>query len=93
MTSGEPDCHLLTNLNGIGSLEVNAFQREGGATAIVTLLEDDALAARLADRGRERVRREFLTPRLVRDDVALYGRLLAGSKTPAAELTAFGAGG
>jgi len=128
----EPDCHLLTNLDGVGPLEVNAFQREadvvvqkslregfgltvsealwketpvvggnaggiplqigedeGGilvrnraecVEAIVTLLEDEELAAAKARAGRERVRREFLMPRLVRDDLALYARLL---QTPA----------
>ena len=131
-TADEPDCHLLTNLTGVGPLEVNAFQREadvvvqkslregfgltvaealwkesavvggnaggiplqigadggllvddveGCAAAIVKLLEDDALADRLAHAGRERVRCEFLTPRLVRDDLALYGKLLAAQPT------------
>ncbi len=135
-TAGEPDCHLLTNLTGIGAVEVNAFQREadlvvqkslregfgltvsealwketaviggnaggiplqigedggllvddvdGCAAAIVTLLEDEALADRLAHAGRERVRREFLTPRLLRDDLALYRKLLAAPQPPHAE--------
>ncbi len=135
-TAQESDCHLLTNLSGIGPLEVNAFQREadvvvqkslregfgltvsealwkqtaviggnaggiplqigedggllvddvdGCAAAIVRLLENDALADRLAHAGRERVRREFLTPRLVRDELALYGKLL-GSCDRAADV-------
>lgn len=128
-TAKEPDCHLLTNLTGVGPVEVNAFQREadvvvqkslregfgltvsealwketaviggnaggiplqigedGGllvddvdscAEAIITLLEDEAVADRLAHAGRERVRREFLMPRLLRDDLALYQKLLTG---------------
>jgi len=142
-TADEPDCHLLTNLTGIGALEVNAFQREaddvvqkslregfgltvsealwketpviggnvggisleiggdggllvddvdGCAVAIVALLENEALADRLARTGRERVRREFLTPRLVRDDLALYRKLLGGSKRASSELAVLGAG-
>ena len=131
-TRDEPDCHLLTNLDGVGPLEVNAFQREadvvvqkslregfgltvsealwketpviggnaggiplqigddeGGilvgdaeecVEAIVTLLEDEQLAAAKGRAGHERVRREFLTPRLVRDDLALYARLLQAAR-------------
>ncbi|HZC30344.1 MAG TPA: glycosyltransferase [Gaiellaceae bacterium] len=143
-TAAEPDCHLLTNLTGIGALEVNAFQREadvvvqkslregfgltvsealwkqalvvgtrvggiplqlgadggllvddveGCAAAIVILLENqNGLAGLLALAGRERVRREFLTPRLLRDDLALYRKLLtrqrpAGLQPAAAEAT------
>jgi trehalose synthase len=48
------------------------------AEAIVRLLDDAPLAEAKAHAGRERVRREFLTPRLVRDELALYVRLLAG---------------
>ena len=135
-TDGEPDCHLLTNLTGIGALEVNAFQREadivvqkslregfgltvsealwkgtpvvggdaggiplqlgadggllvddveGCAAAIVRLLEDEPLADRLANAGHEHVRREFLTPRLLRDDLALYRTLLTQRHATAAE--------
>jgi len=131
-TRDEPDCHLLTNLDGVGPLEVNAFQREadvvvqkslregfgltvsealwketpvvggdaggiplqigddeGGilvgdgeecVEAIVTLLEDEGLAAAKGRAGRERVRREFLTPRLVRDDLALYASVLQSAR-------------
>ena len=131
-TRDEPDCHLLTNLDGVGPLEVNAFQREadvavqkslregfgltvsealwketpviggnaggiplqigddeGGilvgdakecVEAIVTLLEDEQLAAAKGRAGHERVRSEFLTPRLVRDDLALYAQLLLAAR-------------
>ena len=125
--AGETDCHLLTNLTGVGPLEVNAFQREadvvvqkslregfgltvsealwkyrpviggnaggiplqigtdGGliandadecAEAMVRLLRDEALGARVGHAGHEHVRREFLTPRLVYDDLRLYARVL-----------------
>lgn len=127
-TTGEPDCHLLSNLTGIGALEVNAFQREadvvvqkstregfgltvseamwkrtpvvGGAVggiplqigsneggilvtgaeecahAVVALVHDSERAANLADAGRERVRRNFLIPRMVADDLAAYATIL-----------------
>jgi trehalose synthase len=124
----DPDVFVLSNLNNVGSVEVNAFQvhsaaviqksiREGfGLTVsealwkarptvagrvggIVTQIEDgvsgwlvgsseecaaacleilgDATAARgRALVGKEGVRRQFLTPRLLRDWLALFNRLL-----------------
>ena len=137
--AGEPDCHLLTNLTGIGPLEVNALQREadvvvqkslregfgltvsealwketpvvggnaGGiplqlgddagilvstseacADAVVTLLEDRAFAADLARSGHDRVRRDFLIPRLLRDDLRLYAALLRSVDTAQTAVTA-----
>ena len=123
--------HLLTNLVGVGNIEVNAFQalsdvviqkslregfglvvaealwkgtpviagRAGGiplqmadgtggmlvdnveecARAMVTLLGDEARARALGDSGRERVRRHFLIPRLVLDELSLMRRLAAGA--------------
>jgi trehalose synthase len=123
-TAGDdPDIHILSNLNNVGAVEVNAFQvhasvciqksiKEGfGLTVsealwksrpviggnvggITTQIEDrvtghlvdsveecaeraleilaDPLEARaMARRGKEHVRRCFLTPRLVRDWLAL----------------------
>jgi trehalose synthase len=130
-TAGEADCHLLTNREGIGALEVNALQRhadvavqkslregfgltvsealwkgtpvvggdaggipmqigegeagilvqsvEACADAVVTLLRDTALARELGRAGQKRVRRDYLMPRLARDDLALYARTLATS--------------
>ncbi len=49
------------------------------ARAVVTLLQDEELAERLGRAGRERVRQRFLTPRLARDDLALYAQLLGSS--------------
>jgi trehalose synthase len=124
---GDPDIFILSNLNNIGSVEVNAFQvhsaaviqksiREGfgltvtealwkgrptvagRAGGIVQQIEDDvtgwlvdspdecaeackeiladpAAARERALRGKEHVRRHFLTPRLLRDWLALYNRL------------------
>jgi trehalose synthase len=124
----DPDIFVLSNLNNVGSVEVNAFQvhsaaviqksiREGfgltvsealwkarptvagRAGGIVTQIEDgtsgwlvqsseecaaaclEILADPAAARGRalvgkETVRRRFLTPRLLRDWLALFNRLL-----------------
>jgi trehalose synthase len=124
----DPDIFVLSNLNNVGSVEVNAFQvhsaaviqksiREGfgltvsealwkarptvagRAGGIVTQIEDgtsgwlvqsseecaaaclEILADPGAARGRalvgkETVRRRFLTPRLLRDWLALFNRLL-----------------
>ena len=125
---GDPDIFILSNLNNVGSVEVNAFQvhsaaliqksiKEGfGLTVaealwkarptvagsvggIVTQIRDgetgwlvdsaeacaaacleimaDPAAARIrALAGKEHVRRNFLTPRLLRDWLALFNRLL-----------------
>jgi trehalose synthase len=124
---GDPDIFILSNLNNIGSVEVNAFQvhsaavvqksiregfgltvtealwktrptvagRVGGivaqiedgvtgwlvdtpeecAEACKEVLADPAAARERALRGKEHVRRHFLTPRLLRDWLALYNRL------------------
>ncbi len=129
---GDPDVYILSNLNNVGSVEVNAFQvhsaavvqksvREGfGLTVtealwkgrpvvggrvggIVDQIEDgrtgflvdsipecaDAIAAVLADPvqarqmarlGKEHVRARFLTPRLLRDWLALFN-VLGGRET------------
>ncbi len=124
----DPDIHILSNLNNVGAVEVNAFQvhadvciqksiKEGfGLTvsealwkarpmiggrrgrdrradrgrrdrlpgqlgrgvrrsAASTILADPADARQMARRGKEQVRRSFLTPRLVRDWLALMHRL------------------
>ena len=134
----DPDVFVLSNLNNVGSVEVNAFQvysqaviqksiREGfGLTVseglwkarptvagrvggIVTQIEDgvtgwlvdsstecanacleiiaDPGAARdRALRGKEHVRTHFLTPRLLRDWLALFNRL-SGDESSGTELT------
>ena len=53
------------------------------AAAAVSLLRDTGRARQLGAAGRERVRQQFLTPRLVRDELALYQRLLAGQPSSA----------
>jgi trehalose synthase len=133
----DPDVFILSNLNNVGSVEVNAFQvhsrvviqksvREGfgltvseglwkarptvagrvggivvqiedGATgwlvdsseecaaACVEILRDEPAARKRALAGKEHVRRHFLTPRLLRDWLALFNRLL-GNGMSGAEL-------
>jgi trehalose synthase len=125
---GDPDVFVLSNLNNVGSVEVNAFQvhsaaviqksiregfgltvsealwkarptvggRAGGivtqiedgvsgwlvdsseecAAACLEILADPAVARGRALTGKEGVRRRFLTPRLLRDWLALFNRLL-----------------
>jgi trehalose synthase len=125
--AGDPDIFILSNLNNIGSVEVNAFQvhsaaviqksiregfgltvsealwkgrptvggRVGGIVAQIEhgvtgwlvsspaecadacreILDDPAEARQKGIRGKEVVRRQFLTPRLLRDWLALFNRL------------------
>jgi trehalose synthase len=125
---GDSDIFILSNLNNVGSVEVNAFQvhsaaliqksiregfgltvteglwkarpmvagRAGGivdqiqdgetgflvesvaecADALNTILEQPDEARAMALRGKEFVRRNFLTPRLLRDWLALFNRLI-----------------
>jgi trehalose synthase len=127
---GDPDVFVLSNIDNVGSVEINAFQshadviiqkstREGfgltvtealwkarptigGAVGGIPLqIQDGATgylvksAAECAERclqvlaepekhrrmalvGKEYVRREFLTPRLLRDDLRLFHDLLTG---------------
>jgi trehalose synthase len=135
--AGDPDIFILSNLNNVGSVEVNAFQvhssvviqksiregfgltvtealwkarptvagRAGGlvtqvvdgetgwlvdsaaecAEACRDALDDPAAARQRALRGKELVRRRFLTPRLLRDWLALFNRL-AGRDTGETDL-------
>jgi trehalose synthase len=135
---GDPDIFILSNLNNIGAVEINAFQvhsdaviqkstregfgltvteslwksrptvagRVGGivaqiadgetgwlvdsvadcAGACVEILDDPQRAHVRALRGKEQVRRRFLTPRLLRDWLVLFN-LLAGNDTGGSEIT------
>jgi trehalose synthase len=139
---GDPDIFILSNLNNVGSVEVNAFQvhsaalvqksiregfgltvteglwkgrpmvagRAGGivdqvqdgetgflvesvlecAEALNSILERPADARAMALRGKEYVRKNFLSPRLLRDWLALLNRL-AGNDLAGAELVVAGA--
>jgi trehalose synthase len=138
----DPDIYILSNLNNVGSVEVNAFQvhsaaviqksiregfgltvsealwkarptvagRVGGivtqiedgvsgwlvdsseecATACLEILADPTAARGRALVGKEFVRRRFLTPRLLRDWLALFN-LLLGNGTAGVELEVVGA--
>jgi trehalose synthase len=135
--AGDPDIYILSNLNNVGAVEVNAFQvqsaavlqksiregfgltvsealwkarptvagRVGGivdqiregetgwlvgsssecAAACGEILRDPREARERALRGKEHVRRHFLTPRLLRDWLVLFNRLL-GNDTAGAEV-------
>jgi trehalose synthase len=134
---GDRDIYILSNMNNVGAVEVNAFQvhsnaviqksikegfgltvsealwkgrptvagRAGGivtqirdgetgwlvssvrecAEACVEILSDPAAARQRALRGKEFVRRNFLTPRLVRDWLVLFNTLL-GNDTAGAKV-------
>jgi trehalose synthase len=125
---GDPDIYILSNLNNVGSVEVNAFQvhsaavlqksiREGfgltvsealwkgrptvagnvggivrqivdgetgwlvsssteAAAAVLEILDDPGTARARSLAGKEYVRTHFLTPRLLRDWLALFNRQL-----------------
>ncbi len=135
--AGDPDIFILSNLNNVGSVEVNAFQvhsaavlqksiregfgltvtealwkarptvggRVGGivrqliegesgwlvdsaaecAEACREILDDPHGARQRGLRGKEIVRRNYLTPRLLRDWLALFNRL-TGNDTGETEL-------
>ena len=134
---GDPDVYILSNLNNVGAVEVNAFQvhsqallqkstregfgltvtealwkgrpivagRVGGivaqirdgetgwlvdsvdqcAAATIEVLRDGAEARVRALKGKEHVRRHFLTPRLLRDWLVLFNILL-GNDTGGSEI-------
>ncbi|HEV7955764.1 MAG TPA: glycosyltransferase [Marisediminicola sp.] len=134
----DPDIYILSNMNSVGAVEVNAFQvhsaaliqksikegfgltvtealwkskpmvagRVGGIVAQITdgetgwlvssveecaqacieVLRDPVAARTRALRGKEHVRRHFLTPRLLRDWLVLFNRL-AGNDTGGSTIT------
>ncbi|HXK14597.1 MAG TPA: glycosyltransferase [Gaiellaceae bacterium] len=134
----DPDIYILSNMNSVGAVEVNAFQVnssaliqksikegfgltvtealwkgkpmvagrvggivaqitdgetgwlvdsvEGCAQACIEVLREPAEARARALRGKEHVRRHFLTPRLLRDWLVLFNRL-AGNDTGGSTIT------
>jgi trehalose synthase len=137
---GDPDIFMLSNLNNVGSVEINAFQvhsaaviqksikegfgltvsealwksrptvagNVGGivtqiengrtgwlvdsseecAAACLEILADPGAARELALAGKEHVRRRFLTPRLLRDRLALFNRLVGRATSTELEVIA-----
>jgi trehalose synthase len=137
---GDPAIYILSNLNNVGAVEVNAFQvtsaavlqksiREGVgltvtealwktrptvggnvggivaqivdgetgwlvdsvqecAAAVVEILRDPAEAHVRARKGKEHVRRHFLTPRLLRDWLVLFTMLTGGDTDGSTIVTA-----
>jgi trehalose synthase len=135
---GDPDVYILSNMNNVGAVEVNAFQVhsaallqkstregfgltvteglwkgrpmvagrvggivtqiadgdtgwlvdsvEGCAHACIEILRDPAEARVRALKGKEHVRRHFLTPRLLRDWLVLFNRLV-GNDTGGSTIT------
>jgi trehalose synthase len=129
--SGDNDIYILSNLNNVGAVEVNAFQtqadvvvqksiREGfgltvtealwkarptvagnvggiplqivdgqtgflvdtpqqAAARCIEILSDPERAQAMARRGKQHVRHDFLTPRLLRDWLGIFTRLSARS--------------
>jgi trehalose synthase len=123
---GDPDIHILNNLNNVGAIEVNAFQsqadvmiqkstREGFGLTVsealwkarpfiggkvggiplqvqdgetgylvtspaecadraIRILKEPDLGKQLGRAGKEHVRREFLTPRLLRDWLRIFSQ-------------------
>ncbi len=136
--AGDNDIYILSNMNNVGAVEVNAFQvhsraliqkstkegfgltvtealwkarpmvagRVGGivaqiedgetgwlvdsveecAAACIEILRDPNEARRRALKGKEHVRRHFLTPRLLRDWLVLFNKLV-GNDTGGSEIT------
>ena len=136
--AGDNDIYILSNMNNVGAVEVNAFQvhsraliqkstkegfgltvtealwkarpmvagRVGGivaqiedgetgwlvdsveecAAACIEILRDPDEARRRALKGKEHVRRHFLTPRLLRDWLVLFNKLV-GNDTGGSEIT------
>jgi trehalose synthase len=134
---GDPDIYILSNMNNVGAVEVNAFQvhsralvqkstkegfgltvtealwkarpmvagRVGGivtqiadgetgwlvdsveacASACIEILRDPDEARSRALKGKEHVRRHFLTPRLLRDWLVLFNKL-AGNDTGGSDI-------
>jgi hypothetical protein len=59
---GDPAIRVLTNFNGVGNVEVNAFQRLSNVIIQKSVLGRE---------GQERVRRQFLLPRRLLNELDL----------------------
>jgi hypothetical protein len=74
-TAEDDDIYVFTNLAGVGSMEVNAFQR-----ACDIVISDPRRREAFGQAAREHVRREYLLPRLLRDELALISGVLGASR-------------
>lgn len=74
--------------DGVGGYLVDSV--EECAERVLELLSDPAAGRRLAFAGRELVRRRFLLPRLIGDELRLYADLLEQHPAPPRTLTAAG---
>jgi len=79
----------LQMADGVGGVLVD--DTDGCAAGILRLLRDPAHAAELARAGRERVRRHFLLPRVLLNEVALMADLL-GDRPTGAPATGYAVG-
>jgi hypothetical protein len=77
-------------VDGQTGLLVEPGQPEPLAAALLRLLEQPELAARLGAAGRRRAAEQFSLERMVGQTEALYERLLAAGRTGSVELTAAG---
>jgi len=68
--------------NGSTGLLVSDPDAEAFAAAVLRLLDDPALAARLGDAARQTVERQFSTDRMVEDTLDLYNRICSGPSQP-----------
>jgi trehalose synthase len=75
--------------DGVSGWLVDSAQ--GCAEACVSILGDPVEAKNRALKGKDFVRRHFLTPRLLRDWLALFNRL-SGDETAGVELVTVSAG-
>ncbi len=125
----DPDIYVFTNLEGVGNMEVNSFQRaadvviqksiregfglvvsealwkgtpvvagnvggirtqipddmrgflvnsvEGCAASLLRLLNDGALRKEFGEKGREKVQKDFLYPRMIRDNLRLVKKIVS----------------
>jgi glycosyltransferase involved in cell wall biosynthesis len=62
-------------VNGRTGLLVPPRDHEAMAGAIVRLLRDEALRARMGEAGEARVREQFSSERMVQDTLAVYQRV------------------
>jgi trehalose synthase len=67
--------------NGVSGYLVDTPER--CAARCLDILQDPALGKALGRRGKEHVRRHFLTPRYLRDYLQIFGELLGATEAPA----------